>query len=176
MRLISLIPAFVCFAVWIGMGLDGLMRSASSKRIFIIIQPLISLLLILVVLFQAWKNWPLVDASHDMRAKSFGKAVLSIAPANAIVFANGDEAVFTLWYFQYALRERPDLAILATSLLQYKWYLQTLHFTYPTLNLSVPFPFTETVVEANPGRPVCYVRYDQAAEINCLPGGVSRSP
>ena len=171
-----LIPAFVCFAVWIGMGLDGLMRSASSRRISIIIKPLMSLLLILVLLFQAWKNWPQVDASHDMRAESFGKAVLSIAPANAIVFANGDQAVFALWYFQYALRERPDLAILATSLLQFKWYLQTLHSTYPTLNLSAPFPFTETVVEANPDRPVCYVQYDQAAEINCLPASASQSP
>jgi hypothetical protein len=111
-----------------------------------------------------------------MRAESFGRVVLSIAPANAIVFANGDEAVFALWYFQYALRERPDLAILATSLLKFKWYLQILHSTYPTLNLSVPFPFTETVVEANPDRPVFYVEYYQAAEINCLPGGVSQSP
>ena len=171
-----LIPAFVCFAAWIGIGLDGLLRTASSKRIYGVIKPLISLLLVLVLLFQAWQNWPRVDASHDTRGRSFGRAVLSIAPANAIVFATGDQAVFALWYFHYALRERPDLAILATSLLQFKWYLQTLHTTYPSLNLSVPFPFPETVVEANPDRPVCYMEYDQAAEINCLPGRVSQSP
>jgi hypothetical protein len=148
---------------------------ASSRRTQIF-KPLIALALILVLLVQAWKTWPQVDASHDQRAESFGRAVLSIAPAHALVFAKGDQAVFTLWYFQYALRERPDLSILSTDLLQFKWYLQTLHSTYPGLNLPGPFPFTETVVLANPTLPVCYVEYNQVAEINCLPAGDSQLP
>jgi hypothetical protein len=127
------------------------------------------LVFIVFVFMQAWKVWPEVDASHDQRAESFGRDVLSLAPSRALVFAQGDEAVFTLWYFQYALRTRSDLAIVSTDLLQFNWYLQTLHSTYPDLNLPGPFPFVETVVEANPGRPVCYVKYIQVAEINCLP-------
>ena len=169
-----LIPAFLCLAIWIGLGLGGLMDAASRR--FHIVGPMIGLVLILVLLFQAWKTWPQVDASHDQRAESFGRAVLSIAPANAIVFANGDQAVFALWYFHYALRERPDLAVLSTDLLQFKWYLQTLHSTYPGLSLPGPFPFVETVVVANPGRPVCYVTYSQVAQINCLPARRSQLP
>jgi len=134
------------------------------------------LIFIILVLFQSWKVWPQVDASHDQRAEVFGNNVLSIAPTRAIVFAKGDEAVFTLWYFEYALRTRPDLAIVSTDLLQFKWYLQTLNSTYPDLNLPGPFPFVETVVEANPTRPVCYVQYVQLAEINCLPAGDARLP
>ncbi len=171
---IYLIPAFLCFAIWIGVGLGRLME-LSSRR-FRIIGAGVGLIFIILVLFQAWKIWPQVDASHDQRAEAFGKNVLSLAPARAIVFAKGDEAVFSLWYFQYALRTRPDLAIVSSDLLQFKWYLQTLHSTYPDLNLPVPFPFVETVVEANPGRPVCYVQYVQVAEINCLPAGNARLP
>jgi hypothetical protein len=162
-----LIPVFLCFAVWIGVGLGRLME-ASSKR-FRIIGSGVGLVFIVFVFMQAWKVWPEVDASHDQRAESFGRDVLSLAPSRALVFAQGDEAVFTLWYFQYALRTRSDLAIVSTDLLQFNWYLQTLHSTYPDLNLPGPFPFVETVVEANPGRPVCYVKYIQVAEINCLP-------
>ncbi len=169
-----LIPAFLCFAIWIGMGLSGLM-DASSKR-FHFIGPAIGGVLILILLIQAWRAWPQVDASHDGRAESFGRTVFSLAPANSIVFVQGDEAVFTLWYFQYALRNRPDLAIVATDLLQFNWYLQTLSSTYPGLNLPGPFPFSETVVLANPARPVCYVKYVQAPEINCLPAQASHLP
>jgi hypothetical protein len=162
-----LIPAFLCFAIWIGMGLGGLMNACSMR--FQSIKPLIGLVLILSLLIQAWNHRPQVDASQDLRAESFGTEVLSLAPANAIVFAQGDRAVFTLWYFQYAMHNRPDLAIVATDLLQFEWYLQTLHSTYPDLNLPGPFPFAETVVVANSERPVCYVQYIQLAEITCLP-------
>ncbi|MGB8212196.1 MAG: DUF2723 domain-containing protein [Anaerolineales bacterium] len=171
---VYLIPALLCFAIWIGLGLGGLMNAFPIRAR--IIRPFIGLALILVLLLQAWKAWPQVDASHDQRAETFGESVLSIAPAHAIVFATGDEAVFTLWYFQYALRNRPDLAIVATDLIQFKWYLQTLQSTYPDLHLPGPFPFVETVVKANPDRPVCYVQYTQVAEINCLPVGASQLP
>jgi len=169
-----LIPAFLCFAVWIGIGLGRLMeffyKRSNTLRF------LIALVLILTLVIQAWKVWPSVDASHDQRAESFGRRVLSLAPKHAVVFAQGDEAVFSLWYFQYALRNRPDLAIVSADLLQFKWYLQTLRSTYPDLNLTGSLPFTGTVVVANPGRPVCYVQYIQVAEINCLPAGDSRLP
>jgi len=137
---------------------------------------LIGLVFILILSWQTWNAWPLVDASHDQRAESFGKAVLSLAPEHALVFAKGDPAVFTIWYFNYGLRNRPDLTVVSTDLLQFTWYLQTLRSTYPDLNLSGPFPFTETVETANPLRPVCYVQYIQVPEINCLPAGSSQLP
>jgi hypothetical protein len=171
---VYLIPAFLCFAVWIGLGLGGIM-DAFSKRSHIIAM-VIGMLFILTLVIQTRNRWPEVDASQDQRAESFGRSVLSIAPAQAIVFTKGDEAVFTLWYFQYALKNRPDLVIIATDLLQYKWYLQTLHSTYPALVLPDPFPFPETVVVANPGHPLCYVKYVQAPAINCLPDRDSKSP
>jgi hypothetical protein len=168
------IPAFLCFAIWIGMGLGRLM-DASSRR-FQIIGPLIGLVFLVILFVQAGTNWQQVDASQDQRAEIFGKDVLAQAPAHAIVFAEGDRAVFTLWYFQYAMQDRPDLAVVATDLLQFAWYEQTLHSNYPDLNLPVPFPFPETIVVANSERPVCYVQYIQLAEITCLPARDPRLP
>jgi hypothetical protein len=162
-----LIPAFLCFAIWIGMGVGALMDVFSQR--FHYIGPLVGMVLIVILMIQAWGNRPQVDASHDLRAESFGKSVLSLAPAHALVFAEGDEAIFALWYFQYALRNRPDLVIVATDLLGFEWYLQTLHTTYPDLNIPGPFPFAETLVVANPLRPICHVQYIQVSEINCLP-------
>ncbi len=169
-----LIPAFLCFAIYFGMGLGGLMEAFSRR--FHIIGPLIGLVFILILFFQAGNNWSQVDASHDQRAEVFGQDVLALAPAHAIVFAKGDPAVFTMWYFQYAMKNRPDLAILATDLLQFDWYQQTLHANYPDLNLPGPFPFSETVVVANSERPVCYIQYIQSAEISCFPARDPKLP
>jgi hypothetical protein len=169
-----LVPSFLCFSIWIGVGLGRLMDLSSTR--FRIIGTGVGLIFIILIGIQSWRIWPQVDASHDQMAEAFGKNVISLAPARAIVFAQGDEAVFTLWYFQYALRTRPDLVIVSTDLLQFKWYLQTLHSTYPDLNLPGPFPFVETVVETNSSRPVCYVQVVQVSEINCLPAGAARLP
>ena len=169
-----LIPAFLCFAVWIGIGLGSLMASLLKRSN--IIGYLLGVIIAVTFFIQGSTAWPHVDASHDQRAETFGKSVLSIAPADAIVFAKGDEAVFTLWYFQYALRERTDLAIISTDLLQFNWYMQTLRTTYPGLNLPGSFLFKETVIAANPMRPVCNVQYNQVAEINCLPATESPLP
>lgn len=169
-----LIPAFLCFTVWIGMGLGKLMDSTSKR--FLHFGMLIGLILILALLINAWGQRTQVDASTDLRAESFGKSVLSLAPKDAIVLTRGDGAVFTLWYFQYALGNRPDLLIIAADLIQFEWYLQTLHTVYPDLNLPGPLPFPETVVMANPERPICYVQYIQVPEINCLPSRSSQFP
>jgi hypothetical protein len=136
----------------------------------------VGLVIMLTIFWQAWNTWPQVDASQDQRAESFGSSVLTLAPAHAIVFATGDEAVFSLWYFQYVLKDRSDLAIISADLLQFTWYLQTLRHTYPDLNLPGSFPFQETIVVANPARPVCYAQYIQAPEINCLPASDPHSP
>ena len=55
----------------------------------------VGVILVMTLLIQAWLHRPQVDASHDFRAESFGRSVLALAPENALVFAKGDEAVFT---------------------------------------------------------------------------------
>jgi hypothetical protein len=162
-----LIPVFLCFAIWIGMGLAGLMDVFSQR--FHKGGIAVGLAFILSLFILAGNNWSQVDASHDLRAEQFGRDVLNQAPAHAIVFAKGDRAVFTLWYFHFALKNRPDLAIVAMDLLHFDWYQQTLQTYYPDLSVPGPFPFATTVVAANPGRPVCYVENLQLPQIQCLP-------
>jgi hypothetical protein len=93
--------------------------------------------------------------------------VLAAAPENAMLFATGDEAVFTLWYFHFALGQRPDLAVVASDLLHFDWYQETLRSTYPSLVLPGSFPWPETMAFANPSRPACSVRYDDQMEFQC---------
>ena len=40
---------------------------------------------------------------------------------DAILFASGDRAGFTTWYFHFTLHQRPDLTVIATDLLHFDW-------------------------------------------------------
>jgi hypothetical protein len=160
-----LIPAFSCFAIWIGLGVSGLMDMFHQR--FRKFETGIGLVVILFLFLQAGNHWASVDASKDMRAEQFGKDVLLQAPENAVIFAKGDKAIFAMWYFHYALQGRPDIAVVATDLLHFDWYQKSLHTNYPKLNLPGAYPFASTVMAANPDRPVCYVEYVQKAEISC---------
>ncbi len=162
---VYLIPPALCFAAWIGAGVDGLTGMISRRHPKLAWAAGLAFLLYLFVL--AGGHWPQVDASRDARAEQFGELVMAQMPADTLVFVSGDQAIFSLWYFHYALRQRADLAVIAADLLQFDWYQDTLKSTYPSLVVPGPFPFPETILFANPGRPVCYVEYDGQALIQC---------
>jgi hypothetical protein len=169
---VYLIPMYMSFAVWIGLSLPELSGRISQK--FSILRLGLCLVVIGYFISRSSTYFGLVDASRDSRAVNFGRAVLSAVPPNAIVFAEGDEAVFTLWYFHIALEQRPDIAVLAVDLLHFDWYQENLRSSYPSLIVPPPFPWPETIVGANPSRPVCRVRYSESTEMDCSPPVISR--
>lgn len=88
-------------------------------------------------------------------------------PKEALVFVRGDRAVFTVWYFHFALGQRPDVAVVVEELLHFDWYLETLRYTYPALGVPGPLPWAQNVADANPNRQACFVEYAELAEILC---------
>jgi hypothetical protein len=164
---IYLIPVFLSFAIWIGLGVAGLLNQFS--RWHLLLRTIFAFLLLGYWAGQSFIHLDQQDASADDRAEAFGRAVLSAAPKNAVLFAKGDRAVFTLWYFHFALGERPDLAVVAEDLLHFDWYQENLRSTYPSLMVPAPFPWPETIASVNPSRPMCYAQYDDATSFHCLP-------
>ena len=159
------IPAIISFSVWIGIGVGHIAQYLTKWR------PLWTWLfttaLLLNFLFGVVTNWDSVDASHDDRAENFGKQVISSLPENAVVFVKEDQAVFASWYFHFALQQRPDISVIATDLLHWGWYLDSLKRTYPLMNFSTPFPWPSTITAENPTRPVCQIEYVDYLEIEC---------
>jgi hypothetical protein len=160
---VDLLPAFLVFSIWIGLGMGQIMgftsryQKQSSWAILLICFTYLSLL--------GAGDWPQADASHDLRAETFGKMVLHEAPSGAILFAEGDRTVFTLWYFLYGLRLRPDVIVLADSLLPFDWYRENLRRVYPDLRLpeSTADTWLSAIRGANTERPTCYPFYLEPA-------------
>jgi hypothetical protein len=165
---VYLIPAYIAFTIWLAYGVQDVLHalSARSPQLAQVAAILIIIGLILRVPFVL----PTVDASRDRRAEQFGAQFVASAPRGALIFASGDEAVFALWYFHYALGQRPDVAVIADDLLVYPWYVETLAHTYPSLRISRAMGASRfEIIANNPDHPICYVSSTQAQFCNATP-------
>jgi hypothetical protein len=158
-----LIPVLVSFAIWMGLAVGHFYGTLAST----VMRWGLRILILGFFIFHALGFAGRVDASNDLQAEMFGQQVMSEVPKEALVFLRGDRAVFTTWYFHFALGQRPDLAVVAEELLHFDWYLETLRHTYPALGVPGPLPWAQNVMDANPNRPVCFVEYVERAEILC---------
>ena len=164
---IYLIPVFLAVALWIGLGGAGLMEFLSQRARWA--SPVAGILFIGYFIGFAALNLPKVDASQDREAETYGRAVLAAAPAQALVFTSEDKSTFSLWYFQFVLRARPDLAVLDTRLLSYDWYRNMLRSAYPSLRVpehagvTTPYEF----IAANTTRPVCEASLSGSTVVDC---------
>jgi len=167
---IYLIPAFLAFSLWIGLGGASLMEYLSRRARWL--APVAGILLIGYFLGFAAFNLPKVDASRDRQAEEYGQAVMTAMPEQALLFSSEDRATFTLWHFQVMLHERLDIAVLDTRLLSYDWYRNMLRSAYPSL--SVPehegVTVAAEIIAANASRPVCETSLSGSSVIKCQKG------
>ena len=164
---VYMLPASLALSVWICAGLGDLYALAREKGTRW--GQLLMFLLFAGLLIRSNYLYPELDASRDLRAEIFGKRVMKSAPKDALIFTNTDEETFGLWYFHFALRQRLDLVIIASGLLPFDWYQDSLRSTYPDLNLPISFPSTENVVADNLTRPACFIGSTDHMELDCIP-------
>ena len=160
---VYLIPAYLAFVIWVAYGIQDIPPKLAKPAVTLIF---------LGLLVRAPFTLPTVDAANAPQAEQFGARYIVQAPQTAIIFASGDKAVFALWYFHYALHQRPDTVIIADELLPYRWYAENLAHTYPSLRLSVTGTSRYEIIAQNPGRFVCYVsseNLNQAEFCNASP-------
>jgi hypothetical protein len=163
-----LLPAYLAVTIWLGIGAATGLESwpnAGGRRW---LQAGAVCALAATILFNAILQLPHLDASQDQRAEVFGRGVLAQAPAGALIFTQGDRDTFTLWYFHFALKARPDVAVVVEPLLDFAWYRDNLRRTYPALAWprEANSPWREAIVSANP-KAVCDAQADGDPILHC---------
>jgi hypothetical protein len=116
--------SFYAFAIWIGLGVLtvwDLFRKFSPAKIAAISATALSLLAVPVLM--ASQNWDDHDRSGRYTCRDFGKDYLETCAPNAIIFTNGDNDTFPLWYAQEVEGIRPDVRVCNLSYLQTDWYI-----------------------------------------------------
>jgi len=123
--------SFYAFAIWIGIGVAGLIEWASrKKRSVVTAGALVLASLILVPGIMVKENWDDHDRSDRYTAPAFARNFLNSCLPGGIMFTNGDNDTFPLWYIQAVEGVRTDVRIVNLSYLTADWYIEQMKQTF----------------------------------------------
>jgi hypothetical protein len=134
--------SFYAFAIWIGLGVLAISEGLKKFMPEIVAGGIAGLAtLVLVPGIMAAENWDDHDRSNRYTARDLGANYLKTCQPNGIIFTNGDNDTFPLWYNQEVEGVRTDVRVCNLSYLQTDWYInQMKRKAYE----SDPLPFSMT--------------------------------
>ena len=117
--------SFYAFAIWIGLGVAAIaewLRNKMGEKPAAVLASVIGLLVPIQMVSQTWDDH---DRSGRYTCRDFGQNYLSTVQAegNPIIFTNGDNDTFPLWYNQETEGFRTDVRVCNLSYLQTDWYI-----------------------------------------------------
>lgn len=113
--------SFYTFAVWVGLGALSIYHSVRKMGMGGVgLAVAIGLIAPAIMGFQ---NWDDHDRSGRTAAVNFASNYLNSVAPNAILFTQGDNDTYPLWYAQQVEGVRPDVRIVNLSLLGVDWYI-----------------------------------------------------
>ncbi len=133
--------SFYAFAIWIGIGvftvwklLMLLFKSSklSENRKAAVTAAIAGALCLIVPLQMVSQTWDDHDRSGRYTTRDYGMNYLSSLDDNAIIFTNGDNDTFPLWYAQEVEGFRTDVRVINLAYLGTEWYAN--HAKLPSYN------------------------------------------
>lgn len=134
--------AFYFFSIFIGIGATSLLLmiagqfKESSRKVMRIVVPA-GLLLVAFSLLPARYHWYRHDRSDDYIPRNYAFNILAGLEPDAVIFTNGDNDTFPLWYIQYVEGYRKDVRVANLSLLNTPWYIKQVRDTEPRVPLEL---------------------------------------
>ena len=138
--------SFYAFAIWCGMGVAALYDIIARKMKGvnpIAIAAVVALLCVLVPIQMASQTWDDHDRSGRYTCRDFGQNYLMTLQdkGNPIIFTNGDNDTFPLWYNQETEGVRTDARVCNLSYVNTDWYIDQMKrpaYNSPSLPITWP--------------------------------------
>lgn len=117
--------SFYAFAVWIGMGAAGVCDAFRQKKESVLRISVLMLICLFIPIQMGSQTWDDHDRSNRYTCRDFGANYLMTLPdsGNPIIFCNGDNDTFPLWYNQDTEGVRRDARVCNLSYAQTDWYI-----------------------------------------------------
>ncbi len=133
--------SFYAYAIWIGLSVLAVWDYL-RKQIPVRASAIVSALILLPVpLLMATENWDDHDRSGRYTTRDFAFNYLNSCRENGVLFTNGDNDTYPLWYAQEVEGIRTDVRVANLSYLRAGWYLEQM--TRKAYE-SDPLPFTHS--------------------------------
>ncbi len=134
--------AFYFFAIFIGIGVTSILVTAAEwarskgKEAAGYVVPL-GLLFIFLSILPGRYNWFTHDRHKDYIPQEYAYNLLAGLEPDAIIFTNGDNDTFPLWYIQCVEHYRSDVRVANLSLLNTDWYIRQLRDEEPKVPINL---------------------------------------
>tara|TARA_Y100000590_G_scaffold367627_1_gene427791 strand:- start:958 stop:4323 length:3366 start_codon:yes stop_codon:yes gene_type:complete len=137
----SFVGSFFAFSIWIGIGLSSLQYKIrefiKNNNISLFILSSITVISFIFMPIQILAtDYFEHDRSKNFTAWDYGYNLLNSCEPNGIIFTNGDNDTFPLWYLQEVENIRKDVNVVNLSLLNTPWYIEQLMNLNPSINLN----------------------------------------
>ncbi len=134
--------SFYAFAIWIGMGVAGIVHLLKKAKLSeVVAASLATIACILIPIQMAGQTWDDHDRSGRYVCRDFGQNYLNSMQqkGNPIIFTNGDNDTFPLWYNMDTEGVRQDARVCNLSYLQTDWYIDQMRrpaYSSPSLPIN----------------------------------------
>jgi hypothetical protein len=142
----SYVGSFFAFALWIGFGAHALLGAVAGSKSGRPHLPfaMAGLLVAFVPANLFLHNFHTHDRRGNYAASDYAYNLLHSCEAEAILFTNGDNDTFPLWYLQQVEGLRRDVSVVNLSLLNTNWYIRQLKNRAP----QVPMNLADSTIDA----------------------------
>lgn len=143
------IGSFSVWGLWAGIGIALLWREAALalKSSLLRTIPILGLALIPLV-----ANWSWASRADDWAARDWAHNLLMSVEPYGVLFTNGDNDTFPLWYMQEVEGVRQDVTVIVSTLFSSAWYVEQLR------DLTIPCPEGVSATD-DPTRIICQRAY-----------------
>ena len=142
------VGSFFIFSMWLGMGVLGIVdwlreKLPKGENQALVTYGALALALLVAPVNMARVNYHEANRSGNYVAWDYSYNLLQSCDQDGILFTNGDNDTFPLWYLQDVEGVRRDVRVVNLSLLNTDWYIRQLKHGEPYGAKKVPISISD---------------------------------
>ncbi len=142
------VGSFFVFAMWVGVGASGIIelisdRLKENKSRNLLVGASAVVLFAICPLNMFAQNFYVHSRHNNFAPWDYSYNILQSCKPDAILFTNGDNDTFPLWFLQEGMGVRQDVRIVNLSLVNTDWYILQLKNEMPHGAMKVPISLSD---------------------------------